>query len=412
MMMYLRELFKRARFNMIHLFWKPADHGARPVFLQNLMNRYWSPTALISMTGQNNARGLTDENLAYDLPFLLAENSGTNELDLSHNQLGPRTIANLTANLFRTKITRLNLSNNDFDEAARDDLANLIGLIGNLKHLNLSNCHLSERNIATLIAALNKTTYIITLDVSNNEATPAQIAEINELLRRNTVFNILNNEHRKKDVLDLQRYPLNADALKDLAFYISKRSSFFFFESGGLKEIKAPILTEGLRDADFEVLIEALKKNNRITALTMDFRQLSAETEQRIRTQLMLNKARQKLDPGIKIENYARLVFIAVCMISTIPTAALLTLGAVIGRFAYNSYFFRQLQQAKSSDFSQPENVRVIERGKHTAHSWLSYMNPRAYTPMAYLGYAIEKENLSTKYDVRAECFKPKLRVN
>jgi hypothetical protein len=407
-MRYLKELFYHTRFNFIQTLWKPADHRAKPLFLQNFIKKYWAPSAAINQSGQNSARNLTDEILAYDLPFLLAENSGIRDLDLSHNHLGSRTVAVLDKKLFRSKIKSLNLSHNPLDEAARNRLPHLIR---DLTRVNLSNCNLSEQNIKDLLYALTKNPNLIELDVSKNQATQLQLTELNKCITRNVAYNKFKNEFQKKDVLDLERYPLNAEVIKDLAYYISMNAPLFFFSSSFIKEIKAPIVAQGLKDADFEPLIEALKKNNRVTTLTMDFRQLTPETEQKIRTQLMFNKARQKMRSNSGILKYLITGFMAASIITAIMPAlsfALVFLGAIVSQVIYNIQFFHHLQQAKYSDFSQRENTQVIERGKNSTDTWLSYLNPRTYTPMAYLGYMIEKENLSIKYEVKTECFKPK----
>lgn len=406
----LKEIFRRIRFNVIQKTWAPTDHSAKPIFLQNWIKQYWTPSAAINVTGQNSGRNLVDESFVHDLPFLLAENSGVTELDLSHNRLGLKTITEFEKNLFLTKIKSLNLSHNPLDQAARNRLPRLIR---DLTSLNLSNCNLSEQDITNLITELKDRKNMVALDISNNQATQSQLTELNNLLMRNTIFNNFINKHQKKAVLDLEHYPLDAKGIKDVAFYVSSQVPLFFFESARIKEIKAPILTENLTDEDCKPLIEALKKNNRVTALTMDFRKISAETEQKIRTQLMFNKARQKLSPGVGFLNYVVMGVVAAFVISAmIPVLSplLVFVGAMISRLVYNSYFFHKLHQASSSDFSQPENTKVIERGKDAVDSWLAYLNPKTYTPMAYLGYAIEKEKLSTQYDVNTACFKPKIK--
>ena len=406
----MKEFFNHIRFIVIQSAWKPANHSQKPIFLQNLINKYWAPSAAINITGQNSDHNLTDESLAYDLPFLLAENSDIRALDLSHNHLRSRTVTDLDEKFFRTKIKSLNLSHNPLDETARNRLPHLIK---GLTSVNLSNCNLSEQNITDLLSALKTTPNIIALDVSGNQATQLQLTEIQRILARNAIYKTFKREHQKKNVLDLERYLLNAEAIKDLAFYISMNTPFFFFESSRVKEIKAPLLTNDLTDEDFEPLIEALKKNNRVTALTMDFRQISPETEQKIRTQLMLNKAIQKMRPNLGLLDYATTGLTAAAIFTAITPTLPFTLvffSAIASRLVYNSYFFHQLQKAKYSDFSKPENTQAIKRGKNSTDSWISYLNPRTYTPMAYMGYTIEKENLRTKYDVNTECFKPNLR--
>ena len=122
----LKAFFNKIRFNVIQTVWKPADHNAKPIFLQNLIKKYWAPSAALNMTGQNSARNLTDESLAYDLPFLLAESGGICDLDLSHNHLSARTVEDLNKHIFRSKIKSLNLSHNPLDETARNRLPKLI----------------------------------------------------------------------------------------------------------------------------------------------------------------------------------------------------------------------------------------------------------------------------------------------
>jgi len=417
MMNYLTDFLTAIRFNVIQTKWEPADHRAKPLFVQNLINKYWSPSPTINITGQNSNLNLTDENLVTDLPFLLAENSGISDLDLSHNQIKLKTVITLEEKLFRTKIKTLNLSQNPLDEAARDQLLLLIQL-GPLTALHLSRCNLTEQNIHAIILALRENPYLIALDVSQNHATQAQLDEIAHLLARNQAYDRFKTQHRKKDVLDFTHDPLTTQDIENLAFYISQQTLGFLPEliSGKLtfvKEIKAPILAENLRQEDFKPLLEALKKNNHITTLTMDVRPLSAEIEQKMRTQLMLNKARQKMHRHAKLINYATRGVLAASFLTTLfPTFSFLAafLGLFITQLAYNTYFFHRLQQAKSYDFTHPENTQAIERGKKATDSWLAYLNPKTYTPMAYLGYTVEKENLSTKYGVTTPCFTPTLR--
>lgn len=409
-MKYLKAIFNEIRFNLIQSMWRPVEHQDKSTFVQKLINKLWAPSAAINLTGNNSARNLTDESLAYDLPFLLAEESGIHELDFSRNHLGEKTVSVLDEKLFRTEIQSLNLSHNPLNESARNLLPHLIRC---LKKINLSNCNLSEKNITDLLCALNKNPNIIELDVSGNQATQSQLKEIDKLLKRNRIYNIFESEYRKKDVLDLERYPLNAQGIKDLAFYISTNAPFLFFESARISEIKAPVLVGKFTNAEFEPLIEALKKNNRITALTMDFRALSPEIEQKIRTQLMLNKARKKMRPNPGFLYYITTGLIVASVLALLVPALsfeFVFLGAIATHLSYNSYFYAQLQKAKSADFSKPENSQAIERGANSTNSWLSYLNPKTYTPMAYLGYMIEKEKLSDKYDVRTPCFKPKLK--
>ncbi|MFO1258723.1 MAG: hypothetical protein U1E78_10010 [Gammaproteobacteria bacterium] len=404
------------RFNIISKNWQPAhiaDLNNRNRFIRGLLQRTWVPTNVADMSGNNTFKGLNDNTLAYDLPFLLARNSGIQSLDLSKNDLGEATLRRIRQSLPSTKITILKLSGHQFNEAAKSRLPQLIEC-KNLETLELINCNLEEQDISALITVLNRNTSLRNLNISDNQATEAQLTQINRILSRNNSYHHYQNTFQKENILDLQRCTLDKEQLEDLAFYIQRQKPFFF-QSASLKEIKMPMLEADLKDKDFASLIEALKANNRITSLTMCYEGVSDSVEQQIRTQLMLNKARTKIldKPGSLLGNSLNYLFkseiLVLPLLALVPALPFIPvlLGVIALRFASQAYFSRELNNAKTLDLTQPENTAAIKLGKEAAHSWLAYLNPKAYTPMAYLGYTIERDNLSAKYGVEAECFKP-----
>lgn len=405
------------RFDIISSNWEPAhiaDLDNRNRFIRRVLERTWMPTNAVDSSGNNAGRGLTDETLAHDLPFLLAEKSGITSLDLSNNQLGEATLEKISETILFNKFHSLNFSNNHLDEAAKSHLPHLLQR-EKLVTLQLKNCNLVEMDIDALIDVLRDNKTLKNLDISENTGTEAQIIEVNRILRRNTDYHHFKNSFQNKNILDLERCTLDKERIENLSFYIEKQKPFFF-QKATLKEIKMPSLVADLKDEDFEPLIQALKANNRITSLTMNYTGVSASVEQQIRTQLMLNQARKKLldKPGgllsTLLNHYLFQAAIAAQLLTAfIPAlpAMYVLIGAMALRFVSQSYFNRKLNNAKTLDFEQPQNKAAIELGKNAAHSWLTYLNPKAYTPLAYLGYTIEREKLSTKYDVQSECFKP-----
>lgn len=407
--MIFKALYHTIRFHFIAKTWNINNIDKYPLYTLLI-----HPTQ--DITGQYDNQKLTDELIRHDLPFLLANNAQITELNLSQNALGIETITHLTNQLPSTKITKIDLSNNPLDEDSRKRLPKLL-TYNHIEHLNLRNCQLTEENFNSLIEILKKNTTLKSLIYIDNNATPEQVAEIIVLLKRNNAFHQFHTQFQKEDILDLERCQFDAALIRDLAFYIDNKSKLFT-DRLEIKEIKIPNLEKNLTDADLTPLVNALKKNNSIVSLTMDYRKVSAAIEEQIRTQLMLNKARRKLldkPTGFisQLFNYtfkALLIAQLVTVVAPVSYFIPILLSAIGLRLLTQHYFSNRLNQAKQRDFSNPVNTTGIERGKQATDSLLAYLNPKCYTPMAYLGYTIERDKLSTKYDVKTECFKPRMK--
>jgi len=345
-------------------------------------------------------RRLTDEELLNDLPFHLAKNGIAQGVDLSNHDMGEKTLRLLTQYLHTTKLQELNLSNTPFDQATANLLPDLIPSFAShnaLKTLKLLNCNLTLENIDKLIIQLKKNRSLIKLEVGD-QATPEQTIKIKSLLKFNKFYNLLKTKYCKQNILDLQNIHVD---LKNANCLIT-----FIKEQRWIKEIKMPNLSIALTEEEYTPLVNAIKQNNLITSLTMDMRNLSKDNKEEIRKHLMLNKAQKKVHPTVNI--LQGFVMIALFHVA-VP---FINLGFVFVFFVcakslYNFYFTKGLEQAKSANYADPENAQAIERGKNATNSWLSYLNPKSYTPMAYLGYTIEKNHLRTKYGVKTPCFKP-----
>jgi hypothetical protein len=408
--MIFKTLYHTIRFHFIANTWNINNIDKYPLYTLLI-----HPTK--DITGQYDNQKLTDDQIRHDLPFMLANNAQITELNLSQNALGIDTIERLINQLPSTKITKIDISSNPLDDASRNSLPKLLSY-NQVQHLNIRNCQLTIYNFNTLIENLKKNTTLKSLIYIDNNATPEQVSEIIVLLKRNNAFHQFHTRFQKEDILDLERCQFDAELIRDLAFYIDNKSKLLTDRSD-IKEIKIPNLEKNLTDADLMPLVNALKKNNSIVSLTMDYRKVSAEIEEQIRTQLMLNKARQKLldkptDFFSGLFNYAFKALLTAQLVTIIAPVSYfipILLSAIGLRLLTQIYFSNRLNQAKQRDFSNPVNTTGIARGKQAADSLLAYLNPKCYTPMAYLGYTIEREKLSTKFDVKTECFQPKMKL-
>ena len=68
-------------------------------------------------------------------------------------------------------------------------------------------------------------------------------------------------------------------------------------------------------------------------------------------------------------------------------------------RLYYHKWFRNDHQWAKNSNnITTLSEQRAFELGKRCANEWLVWAHPKSWTPLAYLGYTIEKHKLNEVY--------------
>jgi hypothetical protein len=186
--------------------------------------------------------------------------------------------------------------------------------------------------------------------------------------------------------------------------------------SAAIKRIT--ITDHQIKAATFKKMLAALEKNIHITHFLIH-KKPSAALYNQIKAQLVLNRAQEYVMSSVnKASPVLKILLFVVSVIVTFknllksvswPAALAGTLiyqglyqglyeggRALLHRWYRNDHLFAK----SSANIKSLPKQRSYQLGQRCAKEWLVWVNPRSWTPLAYLGHTIEKRKLHEAYGV------------
>lgn len=218
--------------------------------------------------------------------------------------------------------------------------------------------------------------------------------------------NRLKNKHHHGSTLNLEkvRAPLGDNDGLALAKLIEQNDP-------SLRHIKTT-------DTNFSrqtiyAIAKALEKNIYITQFTFNYKNATVEQERKIKWQLILNKAQKRIMASVDKPSKTRKIFVLVGstvftffqFLKTFSWQAALACTLVyqalqqgLTKHIHHSFRSHHLSTKQENSLSSLRKTPSYVLGKRCAHESLIWLHPKAWTPLAYLGHAIEKDKLENHY--------------